>query len=144
MKTKRKLSEAQQRVLAEHRWRPGESGNPGGSSTRQRLRTCYLRMLDQRYPKDRNQTWAEAITRALFEAAVEGAVGAIREIADRTGGKPTLNVDAEFSQSGGGLRLSDFDNMSPAEIQNFIDGCTAVIEGHAHRGNGAAEHEGKS
>lgn len=73
----------------EYRWKPGQSGNPGGRPKRKVLSDAYRAQLEELVPGDKQgRTWAEFIAaKAILEAA-KGKIPAAAEIADRTEGKP--------------------------------------------------------
>src|SRR5262249_28738519 len=73
------------------RYKPGESGNPNGRPKRTRLTEALLAQLEQTAPNE--DTVAECIARALILEALKGNVQAIREIGDRTEGKPRQQLD---------------------------------------------------
>lgn len=75
------------------RWQPGQSGNPKGRPKGVTLSDALRKMLAEAAPGKTEQTYAEAIARALCKQAAKGNVLAAREIADRTEGKPKQAVD---------------------------------------------------
>jgi hypothetical protein len=104
MKTRKKRSPANRRSaggdghpIAElgkgTRFQPGQSGNPKGKPKWKMLSDTYRAKLAERVPGDeRGRNYAEAIADAAFAAALEGQIGAIQEIADRTEGKPAQAI----------------------------------------------------
>lgn len=72
-------------------FKPGQSGNPGGRPKRTRLTDALLAQLAELDKGE--ETTAEAVARALIRQALGGNVQAIREIADRTEGKPRQAID---------------------------------------------------
>jgi hypothetical protein len=68
-------------------FKPGQSGNPGGRGTEKIWRDALLKAVKEK-AKTGNGRKLEAIAKALIDAAVDGDVGAIREIGDRLDGKP--------------------------------------------------------
>jgi hypothetical protein len=75
------------------RWQPGQSGNPKGRPKGVTLSDALRRMLAEQAPGKSEQTYAEAIARALCKEAAKGNVLAAKEVADRTEGKPKQAVD---------------------------------------------------
>jgi len=84
-------------------WKKGQSGNPYGTHRKATIisEVYKAKLTDQvdnetrreyGIPLKINVTWAEAIAHGLFKKAVEGDVGAGKEIADRTEGKIPENV----------------------------------------------------
>jgi len=75
------------------RWQAGQSGNPNGKPKWKLLSDTYRAKLAELVPGDkRGRNYAEAIADAAFAAALEGQIGAIQEIADRTEGKPAQAI----------------------------------------------------
>jgi hypothetical protein len=74
-------------------WQPGQSGNPKGRPKGVTLSEALRRMLAEQAPGRSEETYAEAIARALCKQAAKGNVLAAKEIADRTEGKPKQAVD---------------------------------------------------
>ena len=68
--------------LVPHRWRPGQSGNPGGSSTRQRdLNAAVRDMVKPGHVRD--------VIATLYNLAVAGDVSAAKIFLDRVVGPVT-------------------------------------------------------
>ncbi len=87
-------SEGRERAQANLKpFQPGQSGNPKGRPKGVTLSDALRRMLAEAAPGRSEQTYAEAIARALCKQAAKGNVLAAREIADRTEGKPKQAVD---------------------------------------------------
>jgi hypothetical protein len=96
---------------AGHRWKKGESGNPGGRPKRRIVSSAIERLLYQRIPPDhalvravpelKGKTWAEALAYGLVLEGVKGGTPAAREIMDRLEGPvrqeapggPAVNVN---------------------------------------------------
>jgi hypothetical protein len=80
-------------------WPKGVSGNPGGRPKTKPFTEELARLLEQKAPKGRGQTWAAVIAQALLLKARKGDVRAITELANRTEGKPlqSVELDAGFS-----------------------------------------------
>jgi len=99
MKTRKKRSPANRRKAGgdghpivelgkDTRFQPGQSGNPLGRPKWKILSDAYRAKLAELVPGDKlGRNFAEAIADAAFAAALEGQIGAIQEIADRTEGK---------------------------------------------------------
>jgi hypothetical protein len=73
----------------------GVSGNPNGRPKLTKLTEALREQLAEEMPSAPERTVAEAIARALIKEAVSGNVQAIREIGDRTEGKPMQKVDLD-------------------------------------------------
>lgn len=73
----------------------GISGNPSGRPKLTKLTEALREQLAEEMPNAPDRTVAEAIARALIKEAVTGNVLAIREIADRTEGKPKQAIDLD-------------------------------------------------
>ena len=74
----------------EHRWKPGQSGNPGGRPKGESLTAGLRRRLEAEH---RGRTLAEAVIEALVRGAVQGKPQHIKEVLDRVEGKVTDKLD---------------------------------------------------
>lgn len=74
----------------------GQSGNPKGRPKLTRLTDALREQLAETNPDAPEETIAEQIARALIKEAKSGNVLAIREIADRTEGKPKQAIDVDL------------------------------------------------
>jgi hypothetical protein len=75
------------------KWKPGQSGNPGGRRKRKPLTDAYATLLDKPIPNDKEgRTFAQAIAQAMVREAVKGKVNAAAEIADRIEGKTLQQI----------------------------------------------------
>ena len=70
----------------EHRFKPGQSGNPGGRPKTKLITQAYRELLEQLDPKKR-KTLAEILARKAIQQALKGNLAALKEITDRTEGK---------------------------------------------------------
>jgi hypothetical protein len=127
----RKNSEAKDRKLANLKpFKPGQSGNPEGRPKSITLSEAYRKQLAQPVPGDKEgRTFAEVIASRVVVAAAMGDVGAAREIADRTEGKPrqALDVDMQvhdWRQMARDYGVSEEDVISEARrlIESVDDG----------------------
>ena len=75
---------------------PGSSGNPNGRPKLTRLSESLREQLSEISPDADEQTIAEQIAKTLIKLALSGDVQAIREIADRTEGKPKQAIDLDL------------------------------------------------
>jgi Family of unknown function (DUF5681) len=78
-------------------FKPGESGNPKGRPKSLTLSEALRAQLGQVMPGEDEKTYAEKIALCLCEEAAKGNVGAAKEIADRTEGKPRQSLDVDMS-----------------------------------------------
>ena len=78
-------------------FKPGESGNPKGRPKSVTLSEALRAQLGQVMPGEDEQTYAEKIALVLCDEASKGNVGAAKEIADRTEGKPRQTLDVDMS-----------------------------------------------
>ena len=69
-------------------WKPGESGNPGGSPREKRFLTALERAVIQD-----DSVKLRAAAEKLLDRAAEGEPWAIAMLADRLDGKPTQQFD---------------------------------------------------
>ncbi len=81
-----------------NRFKPGETGNPAGRPKRTKLTEALTAKMAEIAPGAVEETVAERIAQALIDEALKGNVQAIREIGDRTEGKPRQALDAEPTQ----------------------------------------------
>jgi hypothetical protein len=72
--------------LAPFRWKPGQSGNPGGRPKSKPITDKLLEVLED--PKE-----CEALVRVWLKNAQKGSVTHLREILDRVEGRVALPVD---------------------------------------------------
>jgi len=79
-----------------NRFKKGETGNPLGRPKLTRLTDALREQLAETNTDAPEQTVAETIARALIREAKTGNVQAIREIGDRTEGKPMQKVDLDL------------------------------------------------
>ncbi len=83
-----------------NRFKKGESGNPLGRPKLTRLTDALREQLAEINPDVPEKTIAERIARALIREAIGGNVAAIREIGDRTEGKPKQAIDLDVQAVG--------------------------------------------
>jgi hypothetical protein len=79
-----------------NRFKKGESGNLSGRPKLTRLTDALREQLAETNPHAPEETVAEEIARALISEAKNGNVQAIREIGDRTEGKPKQAIDLDM------------------------------------------------
>ena len=79
-----------------NRFPKGVSGNKNGRPKLTRLTEALREQLAETNPDAPEETIAEQIARALISEAKTGNVLAIREIADRTEGKPKQAIDLDL------------------------------------------------
>ncbi len=79
-----------------NRFAKGESGNSAGRPKLTRLSEALRQQLAEISPDADEQTIAEEIAKTLVRLALSGDVQAIREIADRTEGKPKQAIDLDL------------------------------------------------
>ena len=90
-----------------YRWKPGQSGNPTGSSRKQILSDAYRDMLAQPMPVNLKEhiaemiadgaTVAEIIAWATASGALKGNIGAVAEIRRATEGSKVVTENAELT-----------------------------------------------
>jgi hypothetical protein len=86
---RRKTGEANLGRGVAFRWKPGQSGNPGGRPRTVRLSEAYRAKLASPVPGDPlGRTVAEAIADKLAQQALKGDIRAAEELADRVEGRP--------------------------------------------------------
>lgn len=76
------------------RWTPGHSGNPGGQRAHPPLAAAIRSRLDEL--REDGMTRGQRIAQILVDMAEAGDLRAIREVLDRSEGKPqqAISVDA--------------------------------------------------
>jgi hypothetical protein len=106
----------------------GVSGNPNGRPKLTRLTEALREQLAEAMPNAPERTVAEAIARTLIREAISGNVQAIREIADRTEGKPKQAIDLDLQINDWkseaqkyGLSESDIINEARLLIESIDD-----------------------
>jgi len=76
------------------RWKPGQSGNPGGRPKRTPLIDACREVLREPVPGDpTGRIYARAIADKLAAMALAGDIRAAQELADRAEGKPRQTID---------------------------------------------------
>ena len=97
------------------RWKPGQSGNPGGRPKMSRLSQACRDVLSQPFPGDaEGRTYAEKIARVLAEKAAAGDIRAAQEIADRAEGRARQAIEIEHTR----LREA-FERMNREELEAY-------------------------
>lgn len=74
------------------RWKPGQSGNPGGRPKKLHITDAIRAELEREGPDGVPND--AAIARVLVQLARSGNMDAIREIADRTEGKARQRIES--------------------------------------------------
>lgn len=96
----------------EHRWKPGQSGNPAGRKRGSiNLTTLIRKKLRERDPETK-MLWGEILAARLIEQAVAGdsraSATALREIMNRIDGPVTAHVDVTSA----GQSIGDYRQLS--------------------------------
>ena len=98
-----------------HRWKPGQSGNPGGRPKGAPLSQACRALLGQPVPGDpEGRTYAQLIAQTLAEKALRGDIRAAQELADRAEGRARQSIEIEHSS----LREA-FERMDREELQAY-------------------------
>ena len=86
--------DARSRSLANLKpFKPGQSGNPAGRPKSITMSEAYRRELAKLDPDDKHgRTFAEVLAEQIIIKAKGGDVAAVRELTDRTEGKPRQTV----------------------------------------------------
>lgn len=71
----------------EHQFKPGQSGNPGGRPKTKLITQAYQEILE-RVDEMSGKTFAEIIAEVVVQEAKSKNLPAVKEITDRTEGKP--------------------------------------------------------
>lgn len=91
--------------LREHQWKPGQSGNPNGRPPSRRFKRALMKLLEAAESGETPEFSVDMIAKALFKAAKEGNVQAIREFADRVDGKVAQPIVGSTDPEDGGAIL---------------------------------------
>jgi hypothetical protein len=105
-------------------FQPGVSGNPAGRPKKALLSDALRRQLAEVMLGAPERTIAEVIARALIKEAVGGNVQAIREIGDRTEGKPAQAIALD-------MEVKDWRHLAQStglEINEIISEARLLIE----------------
>jgi Family of unknown function (DUF5681) len=119
------------------RWKPGQSGNPGGRPKRTPLIDACREVLSQLVPGDaKGRTYAQAIAEKLAAKAVEGDIRAAQELADRAEGKArqTLQIVRRLQHRKDQLQWKpQWKEKGPSRAMNHEqDACPSLQPGVAH------------
>jgi hypothetical protein len=82
-----------------NRFQKGVSGNPSGRQKLTKLTDALRQQISETNPDADDQTVAEQIAQTLIRLAISGDVQAIKEIGDRTEGKPKQAIDLDLQIS---------------------------------------------
>ena len=90
---RRKTAEANLAHGAAHRFKPCQSGNPGGRPrTAKRSEACRAKLASPIPGDPESRSYAEAIADKLALKALKGDIRAAQELADRAEGRPSQMV----------------------------------------------------
>jgi len=81
-----------------HAFKRGQSGNPTGRPKSQTLSEDLRARLKEQYPGKDDTTYGQMLAHKLVDLAIEGDIYAIKEIFDRTEGKPRQTVDVNIEE----------------------------------------------
>jgi Family of unknown function (DUF5681) len=97
------------------RFKPGQSGNPGGRPRTAPLSQACRELLARPVPGNpEGCTYAEAIAQKLAEKAIEGDIRAAQELADRAEGRARQSIEVH------NVRLREaFGQMSREELEGY-------------------------
>jgi hypothetical protein len=107
-----------------NRFKKGISGNPSGRPKITKLTEALREQLAEEMPNAPERTIAEGVARVLIREALSGNVQAIREIGDRTEGKPKQAIDLD-------LQVKDWRSLAQSyglSEQDVIDEAKLLIE----------------
>jgi Family of unknown function (DUF5681) len=97
------------------RFKPGQSGNPGGRPKMAALSRACRELLAVPLPDDpQGRTYAEAIAEALARKALAGDIRAAQELGDRAEGRARQAIEIEHTR----LREA-FERMSGEELEIY-------------------------
>lgn len=97
------------------RFKPGQSGNPGGRPRTAPLSRAYRELLAQPVPDDpEGRTYAEVIAQVLARKALKGDIRAAQELADRAEGRARQAIEIQQ------VRLREaFERMDREELEAY-------------------------
>src|SRR5262245_50295357 len=100
MATKKKTSKQPKRGRLANLtpWKRGQSGNPAGRPKKRTVSEELRARLEEQYPGRSDATYGRMVAEALVTEAITGNVPAIKEIFDRTEGKPKQTVDVNLAE----------------------------------------------
>jgi hypothetical protein len=78
------------------RFPKGASGNSAGRPRLTKITEALREQVSEELPDAPERTIAEAIARKLIKLALGGDIAAIREVLDRTEGKPKQSIDLDI------------------------------------------------
>ena len=108
MKTlKKKRGNPNVPAFKEQKWKPGQSGNPGGRPKKNPITECYRAHLEEPLPHalrislklPKGTTWTDALTMAQLLLAIKGNTQAAKEITDRVEGKVAQQAEVANSEN---------------------------------------------
>ena len=113
------------------RFPKGASGNSAGRPRLTKLTESLRQLIAETNPDANEKTIAETIAQTLVTMALAGDLGAIRELLDRTEGKPKQAIDLDVSiqdwrsiASGAGLTEEEFLHETRLFVDKQLDtGC---------------------
>jgi hypothetical protein len=111
--------------LAAHQWKKGQSGNPGGRPKGTSI-TAHLReLLEQEH---HGKPIARLLAERLTKEGLQGKLGHVKEILDRTEGAAKQTVEVQGAAMGGGLIvLVPPEGASDAEIDRMGEEAQARV-----------------
>jgi hypothetical protein len=97
------------------RWKPGQSGNPGGRPKTAPLSQACREVLALLVPGDaEGRTYAQKIAAALAEKAADGDIRAAQELGDRAEGRARQSIEIENT-----AQRDAFERMSREELEAY-------------------------
>jgi hypothetical protein len=120
---RRRTGEGAVRGGEKHRFKPGQSGNPGGRPKTGALTRAFRAVLEQPVPGDRQKrTYAQAIAERLVDLAMRGHLQAVRELGDRAEGRTVSSVQLTD------LLVED-ERPGPVRVDFNAEVCTEELQG---------------
>jgi hypothetical protein len=100
-----------------NRWQKGQSGNPAGRPKSALLSDVLRKKLNEQLPDNNDKSISEKIAEKLIELALQGDISAIKEVFDRTEGKPLQKVNASVGVTDWRETLQNY-NFDENELLN--------------------------
>jgi Family of unknown function (DUF5681) len=116
-------------------FRPGQSGNPAGRGTEDKLWRDAVRRAVNRQAADGKGTQLEALADKLVACALEGDISAMQEIGNRLDGRPTQQLNAT---------VRDDSFLQALQVINDIGKSRRLEAGRRLNGSAVIEHDQES
>ena len=128
-------------------FRPGQSGNPAGRGTEDKLSRDAVRRAVKRQAADGKSTQLEALADKLVACALEGDISAMQEIGNRLDGKPTQQLNATVRDDSFIEALKAINklgrNRERQEAERRLNGSATIVHDQEDSPAGGARLQGR-